>query len=109
MCDWGNKYPHLIIHKYITDENGKFILKNDMSDAAQKTLFSANVPILPIQEVPIQLSGNLITIDKNTLEIIIEKGQTEIANMKQQERLDWLETLVDAYKHDRTKSTQNNN
>ena len=85
------------------------ILKNDMSDAAQKTLFSANVPILPIQEVPIQLSGNLITIDKNTLEIIIEKGQTEIANMKQQERLDWLETLVDAYKHDRTKSTQNNN
>lgn len=81
------------------------ILKNEISDAARKTLFSANVPVLPIQEVPIQLSGNLITIDKNTLEIIIEKGQTEIANMKQQERLDWLETLVDAYKHDRTKSS----
>jgi uncharacterized protein len=84
-------------------------LKNEMSDAARKTLFGANVPIFSIREVPIQLSDNLMTIDKNTLEIMIEKGHTEIANIKQQERLDRLETLVDAYKHDRMKSSQNNN
>jgi predicted RNase H-like nuclease (RuvC/YqgF family) len=83
------------------------VLKNEMSDAARKTLFSANVPIFSIREVPVQMSGNLKTIDKNTLEIMIEKGQTEIANVKQQERLDRLETLVDAYKHERMKSNQN--
>jgi hypothetical protein len=55
------------------------------------------------------MSGNLKTIDKDTLEIMIEKGQTEIANLKQKERLDLLETLVDAYKHDRMKSNENNN
>jgi hypothetical protein len=54
------------------------------------------------------MSGNLKTIDKNTLEIMIEKGQTEIANLKQQERLDLLETLVDSYKHDRMKNKENN-
>jgi len=84
------------------------VLKNEMSDAARKILFSANVPIFSTQEVPIQLSGNLITIDKNTLEIMIEKGHTEIANLKQQERLDRLETLVEVYKHDRMKSSQDN-
>jgi predicted RNase H-like nuclease (RuvC/YqgF family) len=84
------------------------VLKNEMSDAARKILFSANVPIFSTQEVPIQLSGNLIAIDKNTLEIMIEKGRAEIANVKQQERLDRLETLVEGYKHDRMKSSQDN-
>jgi uncharacterized protein len=84
------------------------VLKNEMSDAARKTLLSANVPILSIREVPLQMSGNLKTIDKNTLEIMIEKGHTEIANVKQQERLDRLEMLVDAYKHERMKINQNN-
>jgi len=83
------------------------VLKNEMSDAARKILFSANVPIFSMREVPVQLSGNLVTIDKKTLEIMIEKGHTEIANVKQQERLDSLETLVEAYKHDRMKSGQN--
>jgi predicted RNase H-like nuclease (RuvC/YqgF family) len=80
-----------------------------MSDAARKTFFSSNVPIFSIREFPVQMSGNLKTIDKDTLEIMIEKGQTEIANLKQKERLDLLETLVDAYKHDRMKSNENNN
>jgi Uncharacterized conserved protein len=85
------------------------VLTNEMSDAARKTFFSSNVPIFSIREFPVRMSGNLKTIDKNTLEIMIEKGQTEIANLKQQERLDSLETLVDAYKHDRMKSNENNN
>jgi predicted RNase H-like nuclease (RuvC/YqgF family) len=85
------------------------VLTNEMSDAARKTFFSSNVPIFSIREFPVRMSGNLKTIDKNTLEIMIEKGQTEIANLKQQERLDSLETLVDSYKHDRMKSNENNN
>ncbi|MGZ4893762.1 MAG: DUF460 domain-containing protein [Halobacteriota archaeon] len=84
------------------------VLKNEMSDAARKTFFSSNVPIFSIQEVPVHMSGNLKTIDKDTLEFMIEKGQTEIANVKQQKRLDLLETLVDAYKHDRMKSNEIN-
>ena len=84
------------------------VLQNEMSDAARKILFSANVPIFSTREVPIQLSGNLTTIDKNTLEIMIEKGHTEIANVKQQQRLDQLETLVEVYKHNRMKSSQDN-
>jgi uncharacterized protein len=84
------------------------VLQNEMSDSARKILFSANVPIFSTREVPIQLSGNLITIDKNTLEIMIEKGHTEIANVKQQQRLDRLETLVEVYKHNRMKSSQDN-
>jgi predicted RNase H-like nuclease (RuvC/YqgF family) len=79
-----------------------------MSDVARKTLFSANIPIFSIQEVPIELHGNLMMIDKSTLEIMIEKGHAQIANLKQQERLDRLEILVDAYKHERMKSSQNN-
>jgi len=84
------------------------VLQNEMSDAARKILFSANVPIFSTREVPIQQSGNLITIDKNTLEIMIEKGHTEIANVKQQQRLDRLETLVEVYKHNRIKSSHDN-
>jgi predicted RNase H-like nuclease (RuvC/YqgF family) len=84
------------------------VLQNEMSDAARKILFSANVPIFSTREVPIQQSGNLITIDKNTLEIMIEKGHTEIANVKQQQRLDRLETLVEVYKHNRMKSSHDN-
>lgn len=84
------------------------VVKNEMSDVARKTLFNANVPIFSVRELPMELSGNLITIDKNVLEIMIEKGHTEIANAKQQERLDRLETLVDAYKHERMKSSQKN-
>jgi hypothetical protein len=33
---------------------------------------------------------------------MIEKRQTEIANAKQQEQLRRLESLVEAYKHERT-------
>ena len=39
---------------------------------------------------------------------MIEKGHAEIANLKQQERLNRLETLVEVYKHDRMKSSQDN-
>jgi uncharacterized protein len=84
------------------------VVKNEMSDVARKTLFGANVPIFSMRELPMQLSGNLITINKNALEMMIEKGQTEIANAKQQERLGRLESLVEAYKHKRLKSTEKN-
>jgi len=84
------------------------VVKNEMSDIARKTLYDANVPIFSVRELSMELSGNLITIDKNVLEIMIEKGHTEIANAKQRERLDRLENLVDAYKHERIKNNQKN-
>jgi len=77
------------------------IVRNEMSHVARKALFDAGIPIFSTQEVALDLSGNLITIDKNALELLIEKGHTEIANMKQQQELRRLELLVEAYKHDR--------
>jgi len=81
------------------------VVKNEMSEVARKAFFTANVPIFSMRELPMEVSGNLITIDKNVLEIAIEKGHTQIANAKQQEQLDRLETLVEAYKHERMKSS----
>jgi predicted RNase H-like nuclease (RuvC/YqgF family) len=78
------------------------VVKNEMSHVARKTLFEADIPIFSIRELALDLSGTLMTIDKNALELMIEKGQTEIANAKQQEQLRRLESLVEAYKHERT-------
>jgi hypothetical protein len=82
------------------------VVKNEMSEVARKTLFGADVPVFSVGDLPMQLSGDILTIDKNALEILIENGKAEIANAKQQERLDRLESLVQAYKHDRTKSSE---
>jgi hypothetical protein len=78
------------------------VVKNEMSHVARKTLFEADIPIFSMRELALDLSGTLMTIDKNALELMIEKGQTEIANAKQQEQLRRLESLVEAYKHERT-------
>ena len=82
------------------------VVKGEMSHVARKTLFEADIPIFSMRELALDLSGNLMTIDKNALELMIEKGQTEIANAKQNEQLRRLESLVEAYKHERTIDTQ---
>jgi len=82
------------------------VIKNEMSHVARKTLFDADIPIFSTRELALDFSGNLVTIDKNALELTIEKGQTEIANAKQREQLGRLESLVEAYKHERVTSTQ---
>jgi len=82
------------------------VVKNEMSHAARKTLFKAAIPIFSMRELALDLSGNLMTVDKNALELMIEKGQTEIANAKQHEQLCRLESLVEAYKHERIIDTQ---
>jgi hypothetical protein len=82
------------------------VVKNEMSHVAQRTLFEAAIPIFSMRELALDLSGNLMTIDKNALELMIEKGQTEIANAKQHEQLCRLESLVEAYKHERIIDTQ---
>ena len=82
------------------------VVKNEMSHVARKTLFEADIPIFSMRELALDLSGNLMTIDKNALELRIEKGQTEIANAKQHEQLRRLESLVQAYKHERIIDTQ---
>jgi len=80
-----------------------------MSHVARKTLFEADIPIFSMRELALDLSGNLMTIDKNALELMMEKGQTEIANAKQHEQLCRLESLVEAYKHERIIDTQKKN
>ncbi len=82
------------------------VVKNEMSHVARKTLFEADIPIFSMRELALDLSSNLMTIDKNALELMIEKGQTEIANAKQHEQLRRLESLVEAYKHERIIDTQ---
>ena len=82
------------------------VVKNEMSRVARKTLFEAAIPIFSMRELALDLSGNLMTIDKNALELMIEKGQTEIANAKQHEQLCRLESLVEAYKHERIIDTR---
>jgi len=49
-----------------------------------------------MRELALDLSGNLMTIDKNALELMIEKGQTEIANAKHTNSFCRLESLVEA-------------
>lgn len=84
------------------------VVKNEMSDIARKTLFEAEIPVFSMKELPLEPSGNLITIDKNALELIIEKSQTEITNAKQRRQLDHLQSLVDSYKHGRMTSAYRN-
>ena len=98
----GIAAAELLVHKRIR----AVVVKNEMSHVARKTLFEADIPIFSIRELAFDLSGNLMTIDKNALELMIEKGQTEIANAKQHEQLCRLESLVEAYKHERIIDTQ---
>ena len=98
----GIAAAELLVHKRIR----AVVVKNEMSHVARKTLFEADIPIFSMRELALDLSGNLMTIDKNALELMIEKGQTEIANAKQHEQLCRLESLVEAYKHERIKDTQ---
>ncbi|MGZ4882692.1 MAG: DUF460 domain-containing protein [Halobacteriota archaeon] len=98
----GIAAAELLVHKRIR----AVVVKNEMSHVARKTLFEADIPIFSMRELALDLSGNLVTIDKNALELMIEKGQTEIANAKQHEQLCRLESLVEAYKHERIIGTQ---
>ncbi|MGZ4848549.1 MAG: DUF460 domain-containing protein [Halobacteriota archaeon] len=98
----GIAAAELLVHKRIR----AVVVKNEMSHVARKTLFEADIPIFSMRELALDLSGNLMTIDKNALELMIEKGQTEIANAKQHEQLCRLESLVEAYKHERIIGTQ---
>ena len=98
----GIAAAELLVHKRIR----AVVVKNEMSHVARKTLFEADIPIFSMRELALDLSGNLMTIDKNALELMIEKGQTEIANAKQHEQLCRLESLVEAYKHERIIDTQ---
>ena len=101
----GIAAAELLVHKRIR----AVVVKNEMSHVARKTLFEAGIPIFSMRELALDLSGNLMTIDKNALELMIEKGQTEIANAKQHEQLSRLESLVEAYKHERIIDTQKKN
>jgi len=98
----GIAAAELLVHKRIR----AVVVKNEMSHVARKTLFEADIPIFSMRELALDLSGNLMTIDKNALELMMEKGQTEIANAKQHEQLCRLESLVEAYKHERIIYTQ---
>ena len=101
----GIAAEELLVHKRIR----AVVVKNEMSHVARTTLFEADIPIFSMRELALDLSGNLMTIDKNALELMIEKGQTEIANAKQHEQLCRLESLVEAYKHERIIDTQKKN
>ena len=98
----GIAAAELLVHKRIR----AVVVKNEMSHVARKTLFDADIPIFSMRELALDLSGNLMMIDKNALELMIEKGQTEIDNAKQHEQLYRLESLVEAYKHERIIDTQ---
>jgi predicted RNase H-like nuclease (RuvC/YqgF family) len=82
------------------------IVNSEMSLVARKALFDANIPIFSMRELTLDRSGNLVTIDKNALELMIEKGRAEIASAKQQEQLHRLESLIETYKHERVLGTQ---
>jgi len=98
----GTAAAELLVHKCIR----AVVVKNEMSHVARKTLFEADIPIFSLRELALDLSSNLMTIDKNAMELMIEKRQTEIANAKQNEKLRRLESLVEAYKHERIIDTQ---
>jgi uncharacterized protein len=84
------------------------VVKNEMSNTAQATLFQADIPVFSMKELPLKPSGSLITIDNNALELMIEKSKTEITNAKQRRQLDHLQSLLESYKHERMTGANRN-
>jgi hypothetical protein len=84
------------------------VVKNKMSDVARETLFEADIPVFSIEELPLNPSGSLITVDNNALELMIEKSKTEITNAKQRRQLDHLQSLLESYKLERMTSDNRN-
>jgi len=82
------------------------IVKNEMSHAAQKRFFEANIPIFSITKLPLGLSGSILTVDKEALDRLIEQSKNAISEMKLHEKQQRLESLIDAYKHQRITSSQ---
>lgn len=84
------------------------VVKNEMSEVAQETLFEADIPVFSMKELPLKPSASLITIDNNALELIIEKSKIDIANAKQRRQVDHLQSLLESYKRERMTSSNRN-
>ncbi len=84
------------------------IIKNEMSDAAYRRFFEADVPVLPMTELPLELFGGLMTVDKDALDRAIKQSKKQMSNVKQFEALRRLESLIETYKHQRATSSQRN-
>lgn len=84
------------------------IVKNEMSDAAQKSFLEADIPVLSMTELPLELFGGLMTVDKDALDRAIKRSKTQMSEAKQVEALRRLESLIEAYKHQRAASSQRN-
>ncbi len=84
------------------------IIKNEMSDAAQKRFLEADIPVFAMTELPLELLGDLTTVDKNALDHAIEQSKKQISEKKHFEAMQRLESLIKAYKHQRTANNQRN-
>ncbi|MGZ4933761.1 MAG: DUF460 domain-containing protein [Halobacteriota archaeon] len=84
------------------------IVTNEMSDAAQKKFLEADIPVLPMTELPLELFGGLMTVDKDALDYAIKRSKKQMSEVKQFEALRRLESLIEAYKHQRATSSQRN-
>ncbi len=84
------------------------IIKNEMSEVAQKSFFEAEVPVLSMTELPLKLFGGLMTVDEDALDRAIRQSKKHIFETKQSEASRRLESLIEAYKHQRITSSQRN-
>ncbi len=84
------------------------IVKNDMSDAAQRRFREADVPVLSMAELPIELFSGLTTVDNDALDLAILESKRQMSEAKQFEALRRLESLIEAYKHQRVASSHRN-
>ncbi|MGZ4912298.1 MAG: DUF460 domain-containing protein [Halobacteriota archaeon] len=84
------------------------IVKNEMSDAAQRRFFEADIPVLPMTKLPFELFGGVMTVDEGVLDRAIKQSKQQMSEAKQFDAFKRLESLIETYKHKRATSSQRN-
>jgi len=84
------------------------IVKNEMSDAAQRRFFETDIPVLPMTKLPFELFDGVMTVDKDTLDLAIKQSKQQMSEAKQFESFKRLESLIERYKHKRATNSHRN-
>ena len=77
------------------------IVKNEPSHTAQRRLFEAEIPVFSVDDLRLKAAAGMMTIDRDALDKKIEDWHKKTSEVKRQERTEWLESMVEAYKSKR--------
>jgi predicted RNase H-like nuclease (RuvC/YqgF family) len=78
------------------------IVKNELSHFAQRRLFEAEIPVFSVDDLRLKVTADMMTIDRDALDKKIEEWHKETSEIKRQERVKWLESMVETYKTKRS-------